>query len=364
MAFFRRGVGCDVELHGASLKRAAAADDRSGMRRFAVLVAVLSLLGVAPGAAAASWAQPQIRVAVASGLMGPSVAAFRPEAPLTQADLARIVSGITGRDGAVGDPARSVTMTELNRSLVAALGLTRAASAVRSELARAGLTPPARAGWETVARLLRLRFNHPAANDARELLPTDPATRAEAAYSVAQVLDLSRWDLERANDAATSFDLPSLTAWQARVLRRAVRFVGFPYAWGGMSESRQTLFGVTSRGGFDCSGFVWRVYRLERWSEAPRLNSVLRGRTTFQMAGEIPRSARLPRERVRPADVVFFGSRGVASTPAQVTHMGISVGGGWFVHSSSQGTTLAPLAGWYASAFAWGRRPLAEAGLS
>ena len=29
--------------------------------------------------------------------------------------------------------------------------------------------------------------------------------------------------------------------------------------------------------------------------------------------------------------------------------MGIYVGGGWFVHSSSQGTTLQTLAGWYSS---------------
>ncbi len=334
------------------------------MRRLAVLVAVVPLLASAPTGSAASWAQPQIRAAVASGLMGPSVSAFRAEAPLTRGDLAGIVAGVTRRGRAVTDPARSVTMTELNRALVTALGLAPAASAVRSELARAGLAPPARAGWETVARLLRLRFNHPASNDGRELLPTDPATRAEAAYSVATLLDLSASDLERASDAAASFDLPPLTAWQTRVLRRAVRFVGFPYIWGGMSESRQTLFGVTSRGGFDCSGFVWRIYRLAPWREAPRLNSVLRGRTTFQMAGEMPRAARVPRNRLRPADVVFFGARGTSSAPAQVTHMGIAIGAGWFVHSSSQGTTLAPLEGWYATSFAWGRRPLAEAGLA
>ncbi len=334
------------------------------MRRFAALVAVLSLLAAAPAASARSWAEAQIRATVASGLMGPSVAAFRPSATLTRADLARIVTGITHRERTVAYPERPVTMTGLNRALVAALGLAPAGRAIRGELAQAGLTPPARTGWETVARLLQLRFNHPAANDGRERLPTDPATRAEAAYSVARILELSSWDLERAKDAARSFHLPPLTAWQARVLRRAVRFVGFPYVWGGTSESRETLFGVTSRGGFDCSGFVWRVYKLERWPEAPRLNSVLRGRTTFQMAGEMPRAARLARSRLRPADVVFFGSRGVASTPAEVTHTGISVGGGWFVHSSSQGTTLAPLEGWYANTFAWGRRPLAEAGLS
>ena len=38
--------------------------------------------------------------------------------------------------------------------------------------------------------------------------------------------------------------------------------VGMPYIWGGTSDRPETEFGVTSRGGYDCSGFVWRVYKL------------------------------------------------------------------------------------------------------
>ena len=148
------------------------------------------------------------------------------------------------------------------------------------------------------------------------------------------------------------------------MLARAVRFVGFPYVWGGMSESRQTLFGVTSRGGFDCSGFVWRVYKLEPFAGAPTLGSTLLGRTTYQMSAEIARAQRVSLTELVPGDVVFFGERGPLSRPKQVGHMGIYVGGGWFVHSSSQGTTLAPLADWYATSFAWGRRVLAETKLS
>jgi cell wall-associated NlpC family hydrolase len=44
--------------------------------------------------------------------------------------------------------------------------------------------------------------------------------------------------------------------------------------------------------------------------------------------------------------------------------MGIYLGRGWMVHSSGQGVTLVPLTGWYADRFAWGRRPLREAGLA
>ena len=43
--------------------------------------------------------------------------------------------------------------------------------------------------------------------------------------------------------------------------------------------------------------------------------------------------------------------------------MGIYVGNDWFVHASRFGTTLTPLAGWYATTFAWGRSPLVEVGL-
>jgi cell wall-associated NlpC family hydrolase len=333
------------------------------MRRLAACVAVLAIaLAAASTAAAASWAKAHIRAAVESGLMGPSVTAFRPDDPLTRGELGQIVAGVTRREQVVAEPARPVTLTELDRALVRALGLGPAAEEVRAELARSALAPPRRAGWETVARLLALRFNHPAKKDDRELLPNDPATRAEAAFSVARLLALSSRDLERANELATGLDVPSLTEWQRRVLQRAVRFVGYPYVWGGMSESKQTLFGVTSRGGFDCSGFIWRVYKLEGWTGAPRLGTTIRTRTAAGMAGEVTGARRIGEARLQPGDVLFFGA-GPRSAPSRITHSGISLGGGWFVHSSRYGTTLVPFDGWYDETFAWARRPLAEAGL-
>jgi cell wall-associated NlpC family hydrolase len=66
-----------------------------------------------------------------------------------------------------------------------------------------------------------------------------------------------------------------------------------------------------------------------------------------------------------PPTSLFFGAAGPRSKPAQIDHMGIYLGGGWFVQSSEQGVALAPLmSDWYAKRFAWARRPLAEAGLS
>jgi cell wall-associated NlpC family hydrolase len=81
------------------------------------------------------------------------------------------------------------------------------------------------------------------------------------------------------------------------------------------------------------------------------------------MSGEMPAAKRIPLAKLQPADVLFFGSAGARSKPAQVDHMGIYLGNGWFIQSSGYGVAVAQLSGWYAQRFAWARRPLAEAGL-
>jgi cell wall-associated NlpC family hydrolase len=82
------------------------------------------------------------------------------------------------------------------------------------------------------------------------------------------------------------------------------------------------------------------------------------------MSGEVPAAKRIPFASLEPGDVLFFGSKGPRSKPARVYHAGIYLGGGWMIHSSGQGVGLAPIAtGYYATHFAWARRPLAEAGL-
>jgi cell wall-associated NlpC family hydrolase len=87
------------------------------------------------------------------------------------------------------------------------------------------------------------------------------------------------------------------------------------------------------------------------------------GRTTYTMSVEVPSSKRITFKKLQPADVIFFGTKGTQSTGAQIFHTAIYVGNGWFIQSSGQGVALAQLSGWYQKKFAWGRRPLAEAGL-
>ena len=260
-------------------------------------------------------------------------------------------------------PDAPVTMAKLDLRMVQALNLGAAANEFAAGARAAGLTVPGRFGTEVVARLLGLRTNHPARLDSIELLPTDLATRAEAAYSVAQVLHFSGWEAAGVQSLADGFSLPPLTPWQTKILDTAVARIGMPYIWGGTSDGPETDFGVPARGGYDCSGFVWRVYKLEPYPGGEALASVLRGRTTFQMSVEVPRSQRISFANLQPADVIFFGDKGPRSQSADVGHTGIYLGNGWFIHSSDYGVALATLDGWYRRDFAWGRRPLAEAHL-
>ncbi|HWG57007.1 MAG TPA: C40 family peptidase [Gaiellaceae bacterium] len=324
-----------------------------------------------PAAPKKSWAHAQIQAVVAAGLLADDVASFEPDAPLTQRALADALAALAlRRDDAAPSryraaaPERAVTIRELDAALVGFLDLGGAARAVTTQLRAADLAPRAGTGTEVVARLLGLRYNHPAAQDALELGLNDPATRAEAAYSLAQVLKLSPWHVEWVRARTVEFQLPELTELQRQVLRRAVSFVGFPYVWGGTSERPQLLFGKAVPAGFDCSGFVWRVFKLEPFAGASALATVLRGRTTFELSAEVAPAKRIRKpESLQPGDLIFQGDAGPKSKPTQVGHAGIYLGGGWFVHSSRYGTTLHPFDGWYRERFAWARRPLREAGL-
>lgn len=98
------------------------------------------------------------------------------------------------------------------------------------------------------------------------------------------------------------------------VLMRAISLVGTPYRYGGN----------TPEGGFDCSGLVNYVFRDMLDLRLPRTSREL---AAYQ-------GPRIEPERLATADLVFFGSGG------QVTHVGIYVGEGRFVHAPSTGGTV------------------------
>jgi cell wall-associated NlpC family hydrolase len=339
------------------------------VRRFTAALVCASLALAAPtvvlATAKRSWAEAEIKLAAAHGLLGGDSARFRPDAPLTYLELDELVFGLTGRpQQPTGASNAHVSIAALDRALVRALWLGDDARLFDLGLRAAGLRPPARFGSEVIARLLGLRKNHEAPNDHLELLPGDDATRAEAAYSAAQVLRFGKSQTAPIEDAAARFELPPYTPWQRRVLQTAVNLIGYPYVWGGTSPVVQTLQGVATRGGFDCSGFVWRVFKLRRYVDGEALVQTLRGRTAAQMAAEVRRPQRISLEQLEPGDVMFFGRGGRRARATAIDHAGVYLGGNWMIHSSRYGVALAPVAGWYAERFAWGRRPLAEAGLA
>ena len=342
------------------------------MARRALIACLCALVLAAPasaGPSTASWALPQIKLVAAHGLMGGKANGFRPDDPLTAGDLGDLVAGLTGQEAPMAaDPSAPVkTIAQLDAQLVRALGLLPSAREFTAEARAAGITPPRNFGTEVTARLIGLRVDHPAAQDALELGANDIATRAEAAYSAAHILGFTGGEADWVAEQAATFQLPVLSGNQQRRPPRAPSFVGYPYIWGGTSERPQEPFGTVSQvpGGFDCSGLAWRVYKTEAYA----------GGETARRDAEGPHDVRDERrgapskadpDREAPARRRPLLRRGgPKSKPAEIGHMGIYLGGGWMVHASSQGVALSPIsAWWYSTRFAWGRRPLAEAGLA
>ncbi len=107
---------------------------------------------------------------------------------------------------------------------------------------------------------------------------------------------------------------PADPARSNAVLMRAIGLVGTPYRYGGN----------TPEGGFDCSGLVNYVYRDMLDLRLPR--------TSRDLAAV--QGPRIAPDRLAAADLVFFG------TGNAVSHVGIYVGEGRFVHAPSTGGTV------------------------
>jgi cell wall-associated NlpC family hydrolase len=324
--------------------------DASGMGR-TLLVAVLALAALAPAASArtprtlANWNLDDQRAVVAGGLMTRlGDGRFHGERPLTLDELkasrdALALAGGAPRAATAGSGG-TVSVRAFDAALVDQLGLRDVADAVAAETRRAGLAPPPSFGTEVVARALGLRFNHPfPRGEALERYPWEPITRAEAAYSLARVASFSGWEVQAVRGTFAAYAIPAIDAAQRRALRVAVSRIGMPYVWGGETD-RASLGQV--RGGYDCSGFAWRVFRL---AGLPGVRSI-GGRTADDQAHEIPRRSRLDADRIRPADLLFFGHRGHAD------HEGIALADGFMIHASGQGVYVSPIR----DNLLWGRR--------
>jgi cell wall-associated NlpC family hydrolase len=319
--------------------------------------AIAALVFAAPAAAAprpGTWDRGDQRTVRQAGLMASLPdGQFHGERAVAGAQLRDALHALAARLGAqpVAVPDAPVSVAGFDRLLVAQLGLADVAQAVQAQAIHAGLTPPPRFGTEVVARLLGLRFNHPATDEREELYPWDAITRAEAAYSLARVVGFDGWEVAGARETLARFVLPRYSGRVRTALRIAVQRIGMPYIWGGVQDRTG---GWQAHGGYDCSGFAWRVFKL---TGLARIN----GRTAAQQAAEIPRSKRLRLSQVQPGDLLFFGPGRFwqKATEKRIVHEGIALTGDWMIHSSDQGVFVSPLFdSWRAHEFSWARRVL------
>jgi cell wall-associated NlpC family hydrolase len=342
-------------------------------RLFPTLACAIAGTGLVPAAAIAkpglgNWDNAAQRQVVRAGLMSNPVGRnFEGAARLTGAQANSAMSalaaeinlnpsawGLQQQVPVVRTRRPVVTVTGFDATAVDQLGLSDVAAHVQQVTAQAGLRPPAFYGTEVVARFLGLRHEQSVPTEQFDLFPTDQITRAEAAWSLAQILDNGSWSDSDARQTLTAYQLPTMNTDQLTALPIAVSRIGYPYIWGGTTDN--TADGLP-HGGFDCSGFVWRVYKISGlpWGEQ------IHGRTAAQMAGEIPRRQRLHYAQLQPGDILFFGTAHFNSTAteANIIHAGIYLGDNWAISSSGQGVYVLPLKGsWLGDQFAWGRRVL------
>ena len=307
---------------------------------------------------AGNWDLSAQRLVEREGLLGGVAGGgFAGEQRMTGAELSGALQALAAREqlAPVGSVSgATVSVVRFDALLVTQVGLGEVATQVERSARAAGLEPPSYFGTELVARYLQLRYEHPAGEQALDLYPRDPITRAEAAYSLAALLQAGPWELGAAREQLMRFSLPRYSAAQLTVLRIAVSKIGMPYVWGGTTDGVEDGL---EHGGYDCSGFAWRVYKVSGLSWGAKIL----GRTAAEQAGEIPKAQRIRLPGVQGGDLLFFGSAHFNSkaTEANVIHEGIALSDEWAIHSSGQGVYVLPLtSGWLATSFAWARRVL------
>jgi cell wall-associated NlpC family hydrolase len=103
----------------------------------------------------------------------------------------------------------------------------------------------------------------------------------------------------------------------ASIVQTALDNMGAPYRWGG-----------TDQNGFDCSGLIHHAYA-ENGIILPRVSRD-QARTGRFVEPQI--------DHIRPGDILGFAVEGT-----RVTHVGLYVGNGQFIHSASGGVNLSSL---------------------
>jgi hypothetical protein len=153
--------------------------------------------------------------------------------------------------------------------------------------------------------------------------PRPPAPPSFQPPSEGEIIDLAR-------DSGASSETARLAA---DVVKTALGVMGTPYAWGG-----------TDADGYDCSGLIQYAYG-QHGIILPRIS---RDQTRMGRAVESQPAA------LRPGDILGFSVEG-----DRITHVGLYVGNGEFIHSATGGVKLSSLSATDGDSLWWRRHWIA-----
>ena len=276
--------------------------------------------------------------------------------------FANVVTGLGWMTTDPGDtfrPADPVTMREVHRALVLAVGLGDAAAGADALHLRDGtpIETPRDFGTTLIGMRLGLRYNH--STEAMDVGPDSPLPRAEVAWSLYRASLAPEWVHDTLAAYAT-IELPNLSERMQEVVSFGVEHVGYPYVWGGDWGSPTPsgyCCGYQPIGGFDCSGLTWWLMKKAStgWDNTPPRGYVgwdLPQRSSAQMAAV---GGRIRFDDLQPGDLMLYDGDGDGT----VDHVDTFIGNGWAIDSGSSnaGVTITYVwDNWYEDHFVKGRR--------
>jgi len=336
-------------------------------RRSILALTTLAIISTsAPAGAAQStvpdWVKPALSYLVQNDLLERDT--FRPNQSMDRADFKILMKKAFG--GGYSRDKGTVTAGEVSAALVRRLGKESVADVLSQAKSPDGWAPhlSSRFGSEIVARELGLRHDRPTTEEKFEASSALPMRQADIAYAV--------WKAKTAPsmysaDALIDFSFSNYSETRREVVEFAMSLVGTPYVWGGewlTATPAGYPYGTQPAGGVDCSGFLWYVLQQKSANYAP-VGRAYNGwsipeRSSYDMAGAIPRDERLGIKELKPADLVFFAPEGRDAKASSVYHAGLYLGNGWMIHSSGSraGISLAEIGdgSYWNDQFTWGRR--------
>jgi cell wall-associated NlpC family hydrolase len=188
--------------------------------------------------------------------------------------------------------------------------------------------------------------------------------RTQVAYSLWRATTQPSWSVGDLLAQYANVELPKLGPRMLSVVQWGVRYVGYPYIWGGewgLSTPEPAALGGQPRSGFDCSGFAWWLLRADdniSWKVAPPrpyAGWTLAQRTSADMAAMTKK--RIAFRDLRPGNLMFYDGDGDGT----VDHVDTYIGNGFSLDSSSTpgGITIMWVGdGWYRQHFTFGRQIL------